>query len=122
MMTYLSRDSEGRMIPNPSLMTNIEMTQHLSPADWKDVFAEIGFVDDQDPYPKHNANLYPDRVHYKHDKDSNLRLSFDSSINLVTISTDTTEEIYIYPVDSNSLSYAIGLLLKAIRGLYETHC
>ena len=97
------------------------MTQHLSPADWKDVFAEIGFVDDSDPYPNHKDGRYPNRVHYKHDKDSNLRLSFDGSINLVTISTANTEEVYVYPVDYNSLSYAIELLLKTIRGLYETH-
>lgn len=110
-MKYIDRDSEGRLTPS----SNIDSLSpyHLSIADWKEVFIEIGFVKDPD------SEAGRDSSSYKHTNDPTLRLRFDSKISLITIFKADEKIAYVHILSNNSLSYLIRDLLDTIRGLYH---
>jgi len=111
-MKYIDRDSEGLLIPSSNLGSL--SPYHLSVADWKVVFIEIGFVKDPDGVSSR------DSWSYKHTNDPTLRLRFDSKISLITIFKADEKIAYVHILSSNSLLYVIRELLDTIRGLYAT--
>lgn len=113
-MTYFKRIN-NLITPNPDLPWHETKPQALTKMDWESIFTEMGFVDDNDPYPNHKDHY---SLHFKHSKDSKLRLSYTHRTNLITISINKDDDSYLYPVDYNSLRYGLDLLLNTIRELY----
>ena len=102
---YLSRDSQGKLIPNPLLKSHIT-PRHLTPTNWIDLVLELGFKSEG--------------KEYSHKNDPNLCLSFTHEIEQLSIIRKGKELIYFDYVMYSTLPVMIGSLLESIRGLYET--
>jgi hypothetical protein len=110
-MTFLSRDSEGKRIPNPQIK-DFMTPQHLTESEWIDLIIEMGFVFEPDLCD-------PSRDQYTHSKDGNLSIKIDHEANRVAILGKDNILALVYYNEHSTLEQAIHAILNTIRGLYE---